>query len=144
MKFPVTWSASKSVKTAILSRLHMQFLHQYINGTTFHLFTDDLFMILTNSLEKKFSRNIIDLKSSSRMWMIQIRNSPMITLYQSTQPNKAMLIYNQYTVTSSPEVAYQSQNIAFVKNFRQLGMNISEVRMGLIHKWTSQNHQKNL
>ncbi|CAF1239290.1 unnamed protein product, partial [Didymodactylos carnosus] len=56
-----------SVLAATLFRLHLHFLPQCFFQAISHLFADDLAIVLTGSLEKRFSHNIEDLEKRAQI-----------------------------------------------------------------------------
>jgi hypothetical protein len=118
-----------SVLAATLFRLHIHFLPTYINGIIFHLFADDLALVLTGSIEKRFSENIIELEFRAAVVMRQLEKfSDDLILPTNVSKTKVMLIHSIVS-PSYPRIYYKSQSIEYVKRFKYLGVSIS-VKLG--------------
>ena len=110
---------------ATVFKLHVHLLYKYINGITFHLFVNDLVLIFASSLEKKFSKNTHEVEILAAREMIQLENFPIDYLRPVNVENtKSMLVHSI--------VSYQWQDIALVRKFRYLGVNVT-VKLG----WSS-------
>lgn len=108
-----------------LFRLYIHFLYKYIDGTTFRLFVDDLVLIFSGALEKKFSKNISDLETLAALGMTKLEqffNDYLLPV--NVGKIKCMLIHSIVS-PPYPKMSYQSQDIEFVKNFKYLGVNIT-------------------
>ena len=113
-----------SVMAATLFRIHIHFLQSYFNNIAIHLFADDLAIILTGSLEKKFSENIFELEEKTEIVLKQLQTfSEDIMLPVNVAKTKAILIHT-IVAPPYPKLFYQSQSIEYVTRFRYLGVYI--------------------
>ena len=114
-----------SVLAATLFKLHVHFLPSFFMDLTLHLFADDLAIVITGSLEKRFSHNIEDLERRARWAMKQLeRYSKNLILPVNVNKTKALLVHSVVSPTY-PVIKFQNKNIEYVKSFKYLGDNIS-------------------
>ncbi|CAF3370591.1 unnamed protein product, partial [Rotaria sp. Silwood2] len=102
-----------SILAATLFRLHIRFLPSVFFQLTTHLFTDDLAKLITGSLEKKFSLNIIELEERAKHAMIILEKfSENNLLPVNINKTKALLSHN-VVVPKIPKIKYKNQQIEF-------------------------------
>ena len=114
-----------SVLGATLFRIHILLLPKYLFGTMFHLFADDLVLILAGSLENKFSENVKELEQRTASTLKKLENfADDLLLPVNVAKIKAMLVHN-VVAPPYPQVYYKTQQIEYVQKFRYLGVTIS-------------------
>ena len=114
-----------SVLAATLFRLHVHYLPSFFFNLTTHMFADDLAIVLTGSLEKRFSHNIIELEERAKLAMNQLKKfSEDILLPVNVDKTKALLVHS-VVAPQLPVIWYQHQKVEFVKCFKYLGVFIS-------------------
>ena len=114
-----------SVLAATLFRLHVHFLPSCSFNLAVHMFSDNLAIVLVRSLEKRFSRNIIELEERAKLTMKQLEKfSDDFILPVNISKTKAIVVHS---VVSSPiqNVNYKEQKLDYVKSFKYLGIYIS-------------------
>ena len=115
----------RSVLGVALLRIHILLLPKYLFGTMFHLFADDLVLILTGSLENKFSENVKELEQRAAGILKKLENfADDLLLPVNAAKTKAMLVRN-VVAPPYPPVYYKTQQIEYVQKFRYLGATIS-------------------
>jgi uncharacterized protein (UPF0147 family) len=118
-----------SVIAATLFRLHLHFITSYFNNIVIHLFADDLALILTGSLENKFSVNIAELEVRAAIVLKQLENlSDDLILPVNITKTKAVLVHNIVS-PSYPKIYFKNQSIEFTNRFKYLGVYVS-VKLG--------------
>jgi hypothetical protein len=114
-----------SVLAATLLRLHIHFLPSYLIDCTFHLFADDLAIVISGSLEKRFSLNINEIQEKANEVMNKLEKfSSDLLLPVNVAKTKAMLVHSVVSPTY-PKIQCMNQNIEYVKTFKYLGAYIS-------------------
>ncbi|CAM4841450.1 unnamed protein product [Rotaria magnacalcarata] len=114
-----------SVLAATLFRLHIHFLPSIFKQTTPHLFADDLALLFSGSIEKRFSQNIADIELKAKEAMLTLEKFANDTILHVNIPKtKAMLIHNIIS-PPIPYAEYKQQRIEFVSTFKYLGVCIS-------------------
>ncbi|CAF1548972.1 unnamed protein product [Adineta ricciae] len=114
-----------SVLAATLFRLHIHFLPAIFNGTSIHMFADDLALVLDGAIEKRLSDNIIYLEKQARTSMMKLEQySHELILPVNVAKTKALLVHSA-VAPSLPKVRYQDQQIEHVNSFKYLGVHIS-------------------
>ena len=84
-----------SVLGATLFRIHILLLPKYLFGTMFHLFAVDLVLILSGSLENKFSENVKELEQRAASTLKTLENfADHLLLPVNVAKTKAMLVHN--------------------------------------------------
>lgn len=114
-----------SVLAATLFRLHIHFLPSFFNNLSCHLFADDLALVITGSLEKKFSINVNDIerKANKAMNTLKIYSTNMI-LPVNTSKTKALLVHN-VVAPPYPKIKFNNCQIEIVDRFKYLGVDIT-------------------
>ena len=114
-----------SVLAATLFKLHVHFLPSIFMDLTVHMFADDLAIVITGSLEKRFSLNIEDIEMRARWAMKQLEKySKNLRLPVNVSKTKALLVHSVVAPTL-PVIKFQREKIDYVKTFKYLGVNIS-------------------
>lgn len=113
-----------SILAATLFRLHIHFLPTVFFQLTTHLFADDLAILITGSLDRKFSLNIAYLEERAKEAMIILEKYAVNKILPvNVNKSKALLIHN-VIAPSIPKVKYKDQYIEFVPSFKYLGVTI--------------------
>jgi hypothetical protein len=114
-----------SILAATLFRLHIHFLPAMFFQVTTHLFADNLAILMSGSLENKFSVNIVDLEKRAKKAMILLEKYADDNLLPvNVQKTKALLVHNIISPTF-PKIKYKNQTIEFVPSFKYLGVTIT-------------------
>ncbi|CAM4867060.1 unnamed protein product [Rotaria socialis] len=115
-----------SILAATLFRLHVHFLPSAFFQLTTHLFADDLAILITGSLEKKFSLNIIELEERAKHAMNILKKfSENNLLPVNINKTKALLSHN-IVAPKMPKIEFKNKKIEFVNSFRYLGVTITQ------------------
>ena len=113
-----------SVLDATLFRIHILLLSKYLFGTMFHLFADDLVLILAGSLENQFSENVKELEQRATSTLKKLENfADDLLLPANLTKTKAILVHD-VVAPPYPRVYYKTQQIEYVQKFRYLGVTI--------------------
>ena len=114
-----------SVLAATLFRLHIHFLPSIFFNLVTHLFADDLAILITGTLENKFSSNVVYLEERAKKAMIILEKyADSKLLPVNVNKTKAILVHNIIS-PNLPTVKYKDQNIEFVPSFKYLGVPIT-------------------
>ncbi len=115
----------RSVLAATLFRLHVQFLPSSVFDLVVHMFVDDLAIVISGSLEKRFTQNIEEIQERAKSLMKQLEKfSNNLLLPVNVNKTKALLAHNVVS-PPYPMVEYKNQNIEFVKSSKYLGVYVS-------------------
>jgi hypothetical protein len=114
-----------SVLAATVFRLHVHFLPFFFLDLTVHMFADDLAIVISGSLEKRFSHNIEEIQNRAKIVMEQLEKfSNDLLLSVNVTKTKAILVHSVVS-PPYPTIQYRNQDIEFVKSFKYLGVHIS-------------------
>jgi hypothetical protein len=114
-----------SVLAATLFRLHVHFLPSLLFSATSHMFADDLAIQLSGDLEKRFSKNIIELEVRAKLTLEQLEKFSDDTLLQvNIKKTKAMLVHG-VVAPPKPRIEFKGRPIEYVNSFKYLGVTIS-------------------
>ena len=114
-----------SVLAATLFRLHIHFLPKIFFNLTTHLFADDLAILITGALEKRFSVNISYLEERAKKAMILLEYYAENKLLPvNVDKTKAILIHSIVS-PKIPKLTYKNQGIEIVPSFKYLGVTIT-------------------
>ncbi|CAF3559512.1 unnamed protein product [Rotaria socialis] len=112
-----------SILAAKLFRLHIHFLPSIFFQTTAYPFADDLAILMTWSLEKKFSLNIVGLEERAKHVMCILEKYAENNLLPvNIKKTKAALVHN-VIAPQLPKLEYKKQKIEVVPSFKYLGGN---------------------
>ena len=114
-----------SVLAATLFRLHVHFIPSYFFNLTCHLFADDLAIVITGALERRFSENIPLLEKQADIAMRALEKYAYdYILPVNVTKTKALLVHD-VVAPPYPRVKYKGTDIEFVKRFKYLGVEIT-------------------
>ncbi|CAF1151065.1 unnamed protein product [Adineta steineri] len=114
-----------SILAATLFRLHIHHLPSFFHQVISHLFADDLALILSGSLENKFSLNVVELEERANKAMLILEKfADDHILPVNIQKTKAVLIHNIVS-PSLPKIKFKDKNIDYVTSFQYLGVTIT-------------------
>jgi len=89
-----------------------------------HLFVDDLAILIKGSIEKKLSRNIVQLEEHAKIAMTALEKfSKDILLPVNIGKTKVMLFHN-VVAPQHPNVYFMNQKIEYVDKFKYLGIEL--------------------
>ncbi|CAF4914259.1 unnamed protein product [Rotaria socialis] len=115
-----------SILAATLFRLHIHFLPSIFFQTTTHLFADDLAILMTGSLEKRFSLNIVELEERAKHVMCTLEKYAENNLLPvNIKKTKAVLMHS-VIAPPLPKLEYKKQKIEIVPSFKYLGVTITQ------------------
>ncbi|CAF4425985.1 unnamed protein product, partial [Rotaria magnacalcarata] len=115
-----------SILAATLFRLHIHFLPRAFFKVTTHLFADDLAIVISGQLDKKFSENIIEIEERVKYVMKVLEEySENIILPVNINKTKALLCHN-VVAPKIPKIEYKKQKIEIVKSFKYLGVTLTQ------------------
>jgi hypothetical protein len=113
-----------SVLAATLFRLHLHFLPKIFMQFNTHLLADDLAILIKGSIEKKLSRNIVQLEEHAKIAMTALEKfSKDILLPFNIGQTKAMLFHNVVS-PQHPNVYFMNQKIEYVDKFKYRGIEL--------------------
>ena len=114
-----------SILAATLFQLHIHFLPSIFSQVSAHLFADDLALLLTSFLKKKFSLNIKDLEKHGNKTMKKLEKyADDHLLPVNVLKTKALLVHNIISL-SLLKIKYKKKRIEFVNSFKYFGVTIS-------------------
>lgn len=114
-----------SILAATLFRLHIHFLPSYFKNIACHLFADDLALIIPGTIEKTFSKNVMEIEKQAKNMMQNLEEfADNKLLPVNVNKTKALLVHN-IVAPPYPKVNYKGQAIEFVKRFKYLGIEIT-------------------
>ena len=114
-----------SVLAATLFRLHIHFLPSFFFGLTLHLFADDLAIVISGALEKRFSANILEIEERAKIVLEKLKKfADDYQLPVNVKKTKALLVHS-IVAPPYPRIEYDGQSIEFTKRFKYLGVEIS-------------------
>ena len=123
-----------SILAATLFRLHVHFLPQAFFQLTTHFFANDLAILITGALDKKFSLNIIELEERAKYAMkVLEKYSENSLLPVNTNKTKALLFHN-VVVPKIPKIEYKNQRIESVRTFKYLGVTNTKTGLGKLYR----------
>ena len=115
-----------SILVATLFRLHAHFLPHTLFRLTTHLFADNLAILITGALDKKFSVNMIELEERAKEAMkILEKYSEDNLLSVNTNKTKALRFHDVVT-PRIPIIEYKNHRIEFVRSFKYLGVTVAQ------------------
>ena len=89
------------------------------------MFADDLAIHISGDLDKRFSRNIIDIEERAQLTLESLgKFSDDNLLPVNIKKTKALLVHSVVAPTK-PKLEYKGQHIEYVKNFKYLGVTIT-------------------
>ena len=110
---------------ATLFRLHVHFLPSFFFALTSHMFADDLAIQINGDIEKRFSKNIIELEVRAKITLESLgKFSDDNLLPININKTKALLVHS-VVAPPKPKLEFRGQPIEYVKSFKYLGVTIS-------------------
>ena len=126
-----------SVLAASLFRLHVHTLPALLRAYESHMFADDLAIQISRDIEKRLSKNVVELEQrASIVFDILGRFAADNLLHLNEKKTKAMLIHSAL-FTEKPKLEFKGQQIEYVKSFKYLGVTIS-TNLG----WSNFTHER--
>ena len=114
-----------SVLAASLFRLHVHTLPAQLRAYESHMFADDLAIQISGDIEKRLSKNIIELEKRAKIvFEILERFAADNLLPVNEMKTKAMLIHSA-VFAEKPKLEFKEQQIEYVKSVKYLGVTIS-------------------
>lgn len=114
-----------SVLAATLFKIHVHFLPSFFTNLTCHLFADDLAIVITSDIKKKYSENTLVLEEQAEKAMNVLEKfSDDYLLPVNIDKTKALLVHN-VVAPPHPKIKYKNMKIEFVNRFKYLGVDIT-------------------
>ena len=114
-----------SVLAATLFRLHVHKLPAQLQAYESHMFADDLAIQISGDIEKRLSKNVIELANRARIvFGILAKFAADNLLPVNEKKTKGMLVHTA-VLAEKPKLEFKGQKIEYVKSFKYLGVTIS-------------------